>query len=155
MKEFDKDQVYKKITTFQKAIKKFVDKDILAHIIEDIIRRLNSDILPDDWFFKSAKNIQKQSSKKLIEYSSQIRSERDKIKYTIEQFWELPEDIRKILLDMWPSEYRKYLNKKPINTGDEIIDDYISTDVANIILAKKYKSTPGTIYKYAGEPREK
>lgn len=167
MKKFNKNKVYKEISKFQKAIEKSIDKDILAQIIEDIIRRLDSDILPSDWFFKSAKvynqkyaQEQKRSSKKskekelketLIQHSSKIRLERDEIKYTIEQFWELPDNIKEVLLDRWPSEYRIYINKEPIDTGDEMIDNYTATYIADIILAKRYKSTPGTIYKYAGE----
>jgi hypothetical protein len=91
----------------------------------------------------------------LKRYAHRIRSERDELKDAIEEFWKLPDEPTVCLLEKWKShlpkpfkKWRGYLLRLPVDTGDEILEDYPAAYVANEIIAERWESTASTIETY-------
>jgi len=143
------------------------DSRQLIRIIQDMEEGVPYDFEPPDCFFKPAPLHMNIGI--LKKHASKIRSERDEIKYLIEQTRLLSDEVLKKLKDFWPKKYWDmlvgnkiyYLNKTSIvelsgeddmeGFDDDLYDDknkLTSGLIANNIIAERWNSTPSTIESY-------
>jgi hypothetical protein len=184
----DENMVFNRIAEIQKSfnglITEFGEKHIIEilnsqfglssqdskqffRITQKMVNGVPNDAIPDDWFFKPAPSQMRLGI--LKKRKSQIRRERDEIKYLIEQTRLLSDEVLKKLKDFWPKKYWDmlvgnkiyYLNKSYIvefsgeddleGFDDDLYDDnhkLTSELIANNIIAERWNSTPSTIESY-------
>jgi hypothetical protein len=118
-------------------------------LFENMIPGVPFDAIPQEWFFTVNQN---STYKPISESRSRIRKERLIIIDAIKVCWSLPEELKTNVIKLWPDEWRGYLEKKQIDTGDEIVQ-YSASEIANLILSKRYEATPSTINSYSKGPK--
>lgn len=179
-KIFEIIELYKKRLGEEKLISILCDRFCLSDkeakgfikLISYMIPGISYYILPQKWFFHTvdigrnripSKIKRRKSSprrkKTLKDYATAIRKQHREIKEAIIGLWELDSDKQKILLKEWPSKYHSYLLKKemPIK-GEEEWDGrkiYSASEIAIIVLANNYYSTPSTIATYVKPGKSK
>jgi hypothetical protein len=116
----------------------------LINIIMEMIPGVSCDVIPKDWFF--VKRLKTPKSIRIMR--SKIREQRDQIKDCIKAFWKLPGEAQLKIIEMWPEKFHPHLLKKGIITGEELVV-YSAAQIANLILAEQYDTTPTTINSYA------
>jgi len=141
-------------------------------LINELTPNISYGAIPEDWFFEPGVQqrgkfwyvIEKDDDKHRIvrrcnslkELAPEIREERDEIRNTIQLFWKLPDKEKNIVIELWPKEYQDYLRKKPHDIGSEeyILPEneqkiYSATEIADIVVSKRYDSEKETIKSYA------
>jgi hypothetical protein len=113
-------------------------------IFSEMIPGFSYDLIPNQKFFMRCRTIVNQLSK----YRNEIRDEKIEIIETIHSLWKLPTESQLEYIKMWPDEWHKYLRKEEIETDDERVV-CTAAEIANLILAKRYETTPTTINSYA------
>ena len=128
------------------------DKDArhFLRIMEEMIPGVPFDAIPQEWFFDPGRN----SYQSLRSMRDEIREERKDIIYTINSFWKLSKELQSNNIELWPEEWHKHLMKEKIIIDDEEEVNsaevvYSAPEIADLILSKRYETTPSTIYSYA------
>jgi hypothetical protein len=116
----------------------------LIEIFSEMIPGVSYDAIPKNWFFiKRRKSV---VSPRKMRHT--IRDERKEITETIKSLWNLPSQLQAELIENWPDEWQGHLRKEKIITSDEEVV-YTAGQIANLILAERYETTPTTINSYA------
>lgn len=165
MRSEDEKKAFKRITELKEEVEKYIklfgDKNLemllienfalskmssmsFIQIIENMIPGVHHDAIPLDWYFQ--KN--KKRSKKLKEYSPEMRREYQEIWHTVQKFRKLPDNLQQQLLEIWPERYRERMLNKFISTANRSVHEYKSSEVAKKILADRYDTTFETINTY-------
>jgi hypothetical protein len=105
---------------------------------------VHHDAIPLDWYFQR----NKKSSKKLKEYSPDMRREYQEIKHTVQAFRILPDNVQEELIEIWPERYRDKLLNKFISAANRSVHEYKSSEIAKEILADRYFTKFETINTY-------
>jgi len=135
---------------FPKESKKFIE------IIENFdYEKIGHHTTPKKWFFESPAPKRRRGERgkmvdvPMTERINEIKKEYECIKYTIEQYRNLPDDLKEIALDKWykdhkgneDRDYRMYVDGKMLGAKS-------ANAVSCLILSKRWMASEGTIQKY-------
>ena len=113
-------------------------------IIEEMIPGVHHDAVPLDWFFQRKMRL----SKNLKDHSPDMRREYPEIRYTVQKFRKLPDELQQQLIEHWPEKYHDFILKKFISASNRSVHEYKSSEVAKKLLADRYYTTFDTINTY-------
>lgn len=142
----------------------------LMELINEMIPDVSHDAIPKAWFFYPKKPREVRSSRHKIvrakkgrhtktfrkplnryetlkEQAAEMRQEKIKVKKTVEKFWSLSDTVKSTVLKLWPEEYWPHLQRQEIDDGDEMRVSTLN-EIANLIISKRYLTTPATVATY-------
>ncbi len=113
-------------------------------IFSEIIPGVSNDVIPKNWFFMNGRK----NGVSLRKIRHKIRNERGEISDTIKSFWKLPKESQAELIGNWPDKWHRHIRMEAIIAGEEEVV-YAAGQIADLILAERYETTPTTINSYA------
>jgi hypothetical protein len=113
-------------------------------IFSEIVPGVSNDVIPKDWFFMNGRK----NGASLRKVRHKIRNERREISDTIMSFWKLPKVSQAELIERWPDEWHRHIRREAIIAGEEEVV-YTAGQIADLILAERYETTPTTINSYS------
>ena len=129
---------------------------VFINIIENFdYKEIGHRTTPEKWFFEAPSPKRRRGKRgKMIdvpmtERINEIKKDYEYIKYTIQQYRNLPDDLKEIAIKKWykyhkgyeDRDYRKYVDGKMLGTKS-------ADAVSYLILSKRWMASEGTIRKY-------
>jgi len=116
---------------------------LLIQIFEDMITGVPHDAIPEEWYFK-----RKRRSKKLTDHIPDLQREYPELRYFVERFQKLSDNLQLKLRDYWPDELWSIVKQRHVTAGNRHIFTYSPSYVAKEILAYRYDTKFETVNSY-------
>ena len=120
------------------------DAKFLMQLFEKMIPGVPLDATPEDWYLKK----RRRPLKKLIDHIPDMQREYPKLKYFVERFQKLSENLQLELRDYWTDELWTIVIQKHLTPGNRNIYSNSPSRVAKEILAFRYDSEFETVNSY-------